>query len=69
MVLALCYLIADMLDPNLNKAWRAITGSLKPIYVKDFYLLTGIVPPNISSDVYASIPQLETVWSQESTAW
>ena len=81
-VLALCYLIAeyvdpvrawsshaDILDPNLNKALRAITGSLKPIYVEDLYLLTGIVPTNISNDVYASISQLETVWSQESTAW
>ena len=43
----------DMLDPKLNKAWRAITGCCKPIYIKDLYLLAVIVLPNIRSDVYA----------------
>ena len=63
--LAMCYSIAeyvapvwarsshtDILDPKLNRAWRAIAGCLKSIYVEDLYLLAGIVPPNISSDVY-----------------
>ena len=44
---------ADILDLELNKAWRAITECLKPIYVEELHLLTGIVPPNIRRDVYA----------------
>ena len=56
--LALCYSIAeyaapvwarstyaDIVDPELNKACRAITGYLKPTYVEDLYLLAGIAPP------------------------
>ena len=62
--LALCYSIAeyaapvwarstyaDILDPELNKACRAITGCLKPTYVEDLYLLAGIAPPDIRRDV------------------
>ena len=30
---------ANILDPELNKACRAITGCLKPTYVEDLYLL------------------------------
>ena len=65
-VLALCYSIAeyaapvwarstyaDILDPELNKAFQAITGCLKPTYVEDLYLLTGIAPPDIRRNVYA----------------
>ena len=64
--LALCYLIAeyaapawarstyaDVLDLELNKTCRAITGCLKPIYVEDLYLLAGIAPPDIRGDVCA----------------
>ena len=64
--LALCYSIteyaapvwarstyADILDPELNKACRAITGCLKPTYVEDFYLLAGIVRPDIRRVVCA----------------
>ena len=64
--LALCYSIAayaapvwarstfaDILDPELNKACRAITGCLKPTYVEDLYLLAGIAPPDIRRDVCA----------------
>ena len=62
--LALCYSIAeyaapvwarstyaDILDPELNKACRAITGCLKPTYVEDLYLLAGLAPPDIRRDV------------------
>ena len=62
--LALCYSIpeyaapvwarstyADILDPELNKACRAIAGFLKPTYVEDLYLLAGIAPPDIRRDV------------------
>ena len=63
-VLAMCYSIAEyvtpiyarsshayILDTKLNKGWRAITWCLKSIYLK-YYLLAGIVPPNIRSYVY-----------------
>ena len=64
--LALCYSIAeydapvwarstyaDILDPELNKSCRAITGCLKPTYVEVLYLLAGIAPPDIRRDVCA----------------
>ena len=44
---------ADILDPDLNKACRAITGCLKPTYVEDLYLLARIAPPDIRTDVCA----------------
>ena len=57
--LALCYLVAeyaapvwarstyeDILEPELNKACRVITGCLKPTYVEYLYLLAGIAPPD-----------------------
>ena len=56
--LALCYSISEyaaILDPELNKACRTITGCLKPTYVKYMYLLTGIAPPDIRRDVCARI--------------
>ena len=68
--LALCYSIAeyaatvwarstyaDILDPELNKACRAITGCLKPTYVEDLYLLAGIVSPDIRIYVCARMEQ------------
>ena len=68
--LALCYSIAeyaapvwarsthaDILDPELNKACRAITRCLKPTHVKNLYLLVGIAPPDISRDVCARMEQ------------
>ena len=33
---------ADILDSELNKACRAITGCLKPTYVEDLYLLAEL---------------------------
>ena len=42
---------ADILDPELNKACRAIAGCLKPTYVEDLYLLAGIAPSDIRRDV------------------
>ena len=66
MALALCYSIAeysalvwarstyvDILDPELNKACRALTGCLKPTYVEDLYLIAGIVSTYIRRDVCA----------------
>ena len=41
------------MEPELNKACRAITGYLKPTYVEDLYLLAGIAPPDIRRDVWA----------------
>ena len=46
---------ADIMDPEPNKAWRAITWCLKPTYVEDLYLLGGIAPPGIRRDVCARI--------------
>ena len=64
--LALCYSIAeyaapvwvrstyaDILDPELNEACRAITGCLKPTYVENLYLIAGIALPDIRRDVCA----------------
>ena len=63
---ALCYSIAeyaapvwarstyaDILDPELNKASRAITGCHKPTYVEELYLLARVAPPDIRRDVCA----------------
>jgi len=46
---------AHLLDPELNKACRAITGCLKPTNVEDLYLLAGIAPPDIRRDVCARV--------------
>ena len=61
--LALCYSIAeyaapvwarstyaDILDPELTKTCRTITGCLKPTYVEDLCLLAGIAPPDIRNE-------------------
>ena len=66
--LALCYLFteyaapvwarsshADILDPELNTACRAITGCLKQTYVEYLYLITGIAPPDIRKNVCVRI--------------
>ena len=50
---------ADILDPELNKACRAITGYLKPTYVEDLYLLAGIAPPDIRRDVCARMKRIK----------
>ena len=39
------------IGPGTNKAYRAITGCLKPTYVEDLYLLAGIAPPE-SGEMY-----------------
>ena len=52
---------SDILDSELNKAWRAIiiiiiiTRCLKPIYVEYLYLLAGIIPSNTRRGVYAKM--------------
>ena len=76
--LSLCYSIAeyaapvcarstyaDILDPELNKACRAITGCLKPTYVEDLYLLAGIASPDIRRDVCARMERTKQM-EQES---
>ena len=35
------------LNTELNSAWRAVTGRMKPTHVEDLYLLSGIAPPAI----------------------
>ena len=62
--LSLCYSIAEydalvwarsshtnILDQELNKACRAITGCRKTAYVEDLYLLVGITLTDIRRDV------------------
>ena len=44
---------ADILDPELNKTCRAITGCLKPTYDEDLYLVAGFAPPDIRKGVCA----------------
>ena len=44
---------ADIFDPEVNKACRAITGCIKPTYVEELYLLAGIAPPDIRRDICA----------------
>ena len=73
--LALCYSeyaspvwarspFADKLDPELNKACRAITGCLKPTYVEYLYLLAGIAPPDIRRDVCARMERTKQMEQQ-----
>ena len=50
---------ADILEPELNKTCRAITGCLKPTYVEDLYLLAGIAPPDIRRDVCARMERIK----------
>ena len=52
---------ADILDPKLNKAWRAITGCLKLTYVNNLYLLAGIAPPDIRRDVCARMGRTKQI--------
>ena len=44
---------ASKLDPELNDAYRSITGCLRPTNVEELYLIAGIAPPDIRSDVCA----------------
>ena len=59
--LAVCYSVAERsshaqkLNPELNSAYRAVTGCLKPTNVEDLYLLAGIAPPDIRRDVCARV--------------
>ena len=77
--LALCYSIAvyaapvwarstyaDILDPELNKACRAIIGCLKPAYVEYLYLLVGIAPPHIRRDVCARMERTKQMEQEDS---
>ena len=72
--LALCYSIAEyaapvwarstyayILDPDLNKTCRAMTGCLKPTYVEYLYLIAGIGPPDIRRDVCARIERTKQI--------
>ena len=43
------------LDSELNNAYRAITGCLKPTNVEELYLLSGIAPPSIRRCVCARV--------------
>ena len=44
---------AHLLNQEMNHTCRAITGCLKPTNVENFYLLAGIVPPEIRRSVCA----------------
>ena len=46
---------AKILDPELNQAYRPVTGCLKSINVDDLLLLSGIAPPAIRGDVCARV--------------
>ena len=46
---------AQKLFPELNSAYRAVTGCLKPTNVEDLYLLARIAPPDIRKDVCARV--------------
>ena len=67
--LTLCYSIADyaapvyadILDPEINKTCRTITGCLKPTYVEYLYLLAGIAPPDIRRDVCARMERTKQI--------
>ena len=72
--LALCYSTAEyaaqvwersayaqLLNPELNQACRAITGCLKPTNVENLYLLAGIAPPEIRRSVCARVERTKQV--------
>ena len=42
---------AQKLNPELNSAYRAVTGYLRPTNIEDLYLLARIAPPDIWRDV------------------
>ena len=50
---------ADILDPELNKAFRAITCCLKATYVEDLYLLAGSSPSYTRRDVCARMERTD----------
>ena len=72
--LVLCYSTAEyvvpvcerwnyvhLLTPELNQAYRAITGCLKPTNVDNLYLLAGIAPPEIRRSVCARVERTKQV--------
>ena len=72
--LALCYSTAEyaapvwetsahahLLNPESNKACRAITGCLKTTNVDNLYLLAGIAPPEIRRSVCARVERTKQV--------
>ena len=52
---------ADLLNPELNQACRAITGCQKPTNVENLYLLAGIAPPEIRRSVWARMERTKQV--------
>ena len=52
---------AQLLNPELNQACRAITGCLRPINVENLYLLAGIAPPEIRRSVCARVERTKQV--------
>ena len=78
--LALCYSTAEyaapvwersayahLLNPELNQAYRAITGCLKPTNVENLYLLAGIAPPEIRRSVCARVERAKQVERERTT--
>ena len=75
----------DILDPKLNKAWRAITGCFKSIYVETciivvewclhtpgvMYMLEWKEPNRCKKRLPPCLAtsQLRAVWSQDMTSW
>ena len=55
---------AHLLNPELNQAYRAITGFLKPTHVENLYLLAGIAPPEIRRSVCARVKRTKQVESE-----
>ena len=47
--------------PELNTAYRAITGCIKPSYVEDLYFWAGIAPLDIRRDVCARMKQTRQI--------
>ena len=52
---------ANLLNPELNQACRAITGCLKPTNVENLYLLAGISPPEIRRSVCTRVKRTKQV--------
>ena len=52
---------AHLLNPELNRACRAINGCLKPTNVENLYMLAGIAPPEIRRSVCARVERTKQV--------
>ena len=52
---------AHLLNPELNRACRAITGCLRPTNVENLYLLAVIAPPEIRRSVCARVERTKQV--------